>query len=150
MIELGHPWIIADAYTRKWPSGEAGDLVELTDASGRFLASALLDPKDRVVARVLSRERMQQLDRGWLKKRLQRAIALRGNHADLTGTDAYRLVNGEGDGLPGLTVDCYADYLMVQIYCTGWRKHLKMVTQVLEELLAPAGIYEKTRPQKTR
>ncbi|HJV35446.1 class I SAM-dependent rRNA methyltransferase [Geomonas sp.] len=150
MIELGHPWIIADAYTKKWPAGEAGDLVELTDASGRFLASALLDPKERVVARVLSRERMQQLDRGWLKKRLQRAIALRRDHADLTETNAYRLVNGEGDGLAGLTVDCYADYLMVQIYCTGWRKHLKLVTQVLEELLTPAGIYEKTRPQKTR
>lgn len=59
MIELGHPWIIADAYTKRWPSGEAGDLVELTDAAGRFLASALLDPKDRIVARVLSRERMR-------------------------------------------------------------------------------------------
>jgi 23S rRNA (cytosine1962-C5)-methyltransferase len=150
MIELGHPWIIADAYTRKWPSGEPGDLVALTDGSGRFLATALLDPKDRVVARLLSRERMQQLDRGWLKKRLQRAIALRRDHVDLTDTNAYRLVNGEGDALPGLTVDCYADYLMVQIYCTGWRKYLKLVTQVLEELLNPAGIYEKSRPQKTR
>ncbi|HJV65768.1 MAG TPA: class I SAM-dependent rRNA methyltransferase [Geomonas sp.] len=150
MIELGHPWIIADAYTKKWPAGEAGDLVELTDASGRFLASALLDPKDRIVARVLSRERMHHLDRNWLKSRLQRAMALRREHADLADTNAYRLVNGEGDGLPGLTVDCYADYLMVQIYCTGWRKHLKLVTQALEELLAPAGIYEKTRPQKTR
>jgi len=149
MIELGHPWIIADAYTKKWPSGEAGDLVELTDASGRFLATALLDPKERVVARVLSRERMR-LDRGWLKKKLQRAIALRRDHADLTDTDVYRLVNGEGDGLAGLTVDRYADFLMVQIYCTGWRRHLKLVTEVLDELLTPAGIYEKGRPQNTR
>jgi 23S rRNA (cytosine1962-C5)-methyltransferase len=149
MIELGHPWIIADAYTKKWPSGEAGDLVELTDASGRFLATALLDPKDRIVARVLSRERMK-LDRAWLKKRLERAVALRREHTDLTGTNAYRLVNGEGDGLPGLTVDRYGEFLMVQIYCAGWRRHLKLVTQALEELLSPAGIYEKTRPQKTR
>ena len=149
MIELGHPWIIADAYTKKWPSGEAGDVVELTDASGRFLATALLDPKDRIVARVLSRQRMR-LDRGWIKRRLERAIALRRDHADLTDTNAYRLVNGEGDGLAGLTVDCYGDFLMVQIYCAGWRRHLKLVTQALEELLSPAGIYEKTRPQKTR
>lgn len=149
MIELGHPWIIADAYTKRWPSGEAGDLVDLTDASGRFLATALLDPKDRIIARVLSREPMR-LDKAWLKSRLEGALALRRNHADLEGTNAYRLVNGEGDGLPGLTVDCYGDYLMVQIYCTGWRKHLKLVTQALEELLSPVGIYEKTRPQKTR
>jgi 23S rRNA (cytosine1962-C5)-methyltransferase len=149
MLELGHPWIIADAYTKKWPAGETGDLIELTDASGRFLATALLDPKDRIIARVLSRQRMR-LDRAWIKKRLERAIALRRNHADLSDTNAYRLVNGEGDGMPGLTVDSYGDYLMVQIYCTGWRRYLKLVTQALEELLSPAGIYEKTRPQKTR
>jgi 23S rRNA (cytosine1962-C5)-methyltransferase len=149
MLELGHPWIIADAYTKKWPAGETGDLIELTDASGRFLATALLDPKDRIIARVLSRQRMH-LDRAWIKKRLERAIALRRNHADLSDTNAYRLVNGEGDGMPGLTVDSYGDYLMVQIYCTGWRRYLKLVTQSLEELLSPAGIYEKTRPQKTR
>lgn len=149
MIELGHPWIIADAFTRKWPAGDAGDVVELTDGSGKFLATALLDPKDRIVARILSRERMR-LDRGWIKKRLERAVALRRDHADLSDTNAYRLVNGEGDGFPGLTVDRYGDYLMVQIYCTGWKKHLKLVTQSLEEVLSPAGIYEKTRPQKTR
>jgi len=149
MLELGHPWIIADAYTKRWPKGEAGDLVELTDASGRFIASALLDPAERIVARVLSRQRMS-LDRAWLQKRLQAAVTLRQEHAGLLETTAYRLVNAEGDGLPGLTVDRYGDYLMVQLYCTAWRKHLKLVTRVLQELVAPAGIYEKARPQKTR
>ena len=149
MIELGHPWIIADSYTKKWPTGEAGDLVELVDGSGRFLALALLDPKDRIVARVLSREPMR-LDRAWVRQRLERAVALRKNHACIADSSAYRLVNGEGDGLPGLTVDRYGDHLMMQIYCSGWRRHLKLVTQALEEILAPAGIYEKGRPQNTR
>ena len=58
-------------------------------------------------------------------------------------TDAYRIVNAEGDGLPGLTVDRYGEYLMVQLYCAGWRPHLPVVTQVLQELLNPAGIYER-------
>jgi 23S rRNA (cytosine1962-C5)-methyltransferase len=91
-----------------------------------------------------------QLDRAWLTKRIQAAINLRRVHAELGDSDAYRLVNGEGDGLPGLTVDRYGDYLMVQAYCSGWQVHLKLVTQVLQELLAPTGIYEKSRPQKTR
>jgi 23S rRNA (cytosine1962-C5)-methyltransferase len=91
-----------------------------------------------------------QLDRSWLAQRIQTAIALRRDHAELGDTDAYRLVNAEGDGLPGLTVDRYGDYLMVQAYCAGWQAHLKLVTQVLQELLSPAGIYEKSRPQKTR
>jgi 23S rRNA (cytosine1962-C5)-methyltransferase len=150
MVELGHPWIIADGYTKRWPAGQSGQTVSLSDEKGRFLASALLDPQERIVARVLSREQIR-LDRTWLATRMQAAIDLRRNHAGLGGdTTAFRVVNGEGDGLPGLTVDRYGDYLMVQIYCTGWRTHLKLITQVLQELLAPAGIYEKTRPQKTR
>lgn len=149
MLELGHPWVVADAYTKKWPTGKSGEIVELCDSQGRFLATALLDPEDRVVARVLAGEQMQ-LDRSWLMKRLQAAIHLRRNHADLNGTDAYRLVNGEGDGLPGLTVDCYASYLMVQLYSAAWRPYLTLLTTVLQELLSPLGVYEKVRPRETR
>jgi 23S rRNA (cytosine1962-C5)-methyltransferase len=91
------------------------------------------------------------LDRSWLIKRMQAAIALRHAHAGLDdATTAFRLVNAEGDFLPGLTVDRYGDYLMVQLYCNGWRPHLKLITGVLQDLQAPAGIYEKERPQKTR
>jgi len=149
MLELGHPWVVADAFTKKWPTGRIGQIVELCDGQGRFLATALLDPGDRVVARVLAPERMS-LDRSWLMKRLQAAIDLRRNHAELHGTDAYRLVNGEGDGLPGLTVDRYADYLMVQLYSAAWRPHLVLVTRILQDLISPHGIYEKTRPRETR
>jgi 23S rRNA (cytosine1962-C5)-methyltransferase len=149
MIELGHPWIIADAYTKRWPAGKSGQIIPLCDDKGRFVAAALLDPQERCVARILSRQPMQ-LDRGWLTARIRAAIDLRSNHADLGDTNAYRLINAEGDGLPGLTVDRYGDYLMAQAYCAGWNVHMKLVTQVLQDLLAPAGIYEKARPQKTR
>jgi 23S rRNA (cytosine1962-C5)-methyltransferase len=149
MVELGHPWIIADAHTKKWPPGASGDLVELTDPQGKFLASALLDPGERIVARIVSREKIR-LDAAWLGGRLRSALELRRHHGNLGETDAYRLVNGEGDGLPGLTVDAYADYLMVQLYGCCWRPHLPLVTRVLQELLSPRGIYEKSRPQKTR
>ncbi len=149
MVELGHPWIIADDYTKRWPEGAAGQLVELTDGSGRFIATALLDPGERIVARLLSRERME-LDRAWITKRLLTAVTLRRNHAGLGDTDAYRLVNAEGDGLPGLTVDRYGEYLMLQIYSDGWRPHLGNVTQALHSLLQPLGIYEKQRKQNTR
>ena len=149
MLELGHPWIIADGFTKRWPSGEAGRVIELTDQQGGFLATALLDPTDRIVARVLARKPMA-LNLAWLTGRLKSAVDLRRRHAGLTDSSAYRLVNGEGDGLPGLTIDRYGDFLMVQLYCGGWRPHLKLVTEALQELLAPQGIYEKARPQKTR
>lgn len=148
MLELGHPWVIADSYTRKWPAGTPGQTVELCDSRGQVLATALLDPEDRIIARVVDRKRMR-LDRAWLTERLRCAIELR-HHADLGDSDAYRLVNAEGDGLPGMTIDRYGDYLMVQLYSAAWRPHLKLVTQILQELLTPHGIYEKSRPQKTR
>ena len=65
MVELGHPWIITYSYTKRWPIGQAGQVVALSDSAGRFIASALLDPQDRIVARVLSRERML-FDQRWL------------------------------------------------------------------------------------
>ena len=149
MVELGHPWIIADGYTKKWPVSKPGDLLALTDQQGRFLAIALSDPDERVVARIISRKKIQ-LDLQWVKSRLQKAINLRQSFIDAEETNACRLINGEGDGLPGLTVDRYADYLMLQLYGSVWRPHLQLLVQALEELLEPAGIYEKARPQSTR
>ncbi|MDD2897252.1 MAG: class I SAM-dependent rRNA methyltransferase [Desulfuromonadaceae bacterium] len=149
MLELGHPWVVADTYTRKWPAGIPGETIELYDGQNRFLATALLDPQDRIIARVLDRQRVS-LDRSWLTARLQNAITVRRSHADLSDSTAYRVVNSEGDGLPGLTVDRYAGYLMLQLYSAAWRPHLTLITQILQELLSPLGIYEKSRPQKTR
>lgn len=149
MLELGHPWVIADAYTRKWSVGKAGDVVELHDAKGAFLATALLDPAERIVARVLDRNQIQ-LDVCWLTERLQSAINLRLHHANIENSNAYRLVNGEADRLPALTLDKYGDYLMIQLYSEAWRPHLKLITKILQQLLSPEGIYEKSRPQKTR
>ena len=149
MLELGHPWIITDSFTKKWPAGKSGDVIDLADQQGNFLATALLDPDDRIIARVLSRTQVRP-DRSWLTKQLQIAINLRRQHASLNNSNAYRIVNGEGDLLPGLTVDNYDNYLMLQIYSEAWRPYLKLLTSALEELLKPDGIYEKSRPRNTR
>lgn len=149
MLELGHPWVIADRFTAKWQGLQAGDLVALVDENKRRLATALVDPADRIIARVLSREPMQ-LNADWLGQRVHDATRLRQQHARLQETNAYRLVNGEGDGLPGLTVDRYGDYLMVQLYTPAWDRYLPLLLQVLRQQLEPQGIYRKLRPQETR
>ena len=149
MIELGHPWIIADSHTKKWAPGRAGDLLELVDQQGRFLATALSDPGERVIARIISRKKVT-LDPGLLKQRLQAAAKLRRLFIDHAATDAYRLVNGEGDFLPGLTVDRYGEFLMVQLYGSCWRPHMPLLVKALVEAFNPLGIYEKGRPQNTR
>jgi len=148
MLELGHPWVIADRYTRQWPRGRAGEVVSLVAEDGRFLATALLDPEDRVVARVLDFSPMR-LDADWLGRRIREAVRRR-EQADLSQSNAYRLVNGEGDGLPGLVVERFADYLLIQLYARCWEMHLELLLAALAETLQPAGIYLKTRPRQTR
>lgn len=148
MLELGHPWVIADRYTRQWPQLKTGELILLVDEQKRPLATAICDPQNRIVARCLSPQ-PQIVNTAWFASRLQQCQALR-EHLLLGDTDCYRLVNGEGDGLPGITVDRYGDYLMVQLYTDAWNTYLDQLTEALKRVYQPAGIYLKYRPQQTR
>lgn len=148
MIKLGHPWVLSDRYTKKWPVGKVGDLITLVSESGETLATALRDD-DRIVARVLSLDG-EALDTAWFERKIRAAEALRRQHVDLDGTDAYRVVNGEGDGLPGLTIERYGDYLMIQLYSASWDRYMSKIVKSLQSVFSPKGIYEKFRPQKTR
>lgn len=148
MLMLGHPWVIADHFTKQWPKGSAGDVIALVDERSQLLATALYDPTDRIVARVLDRGKIQ-LDVDWLGKRLVQAKTLR-QHALLTDTNAYRWVNGEGDGLPGITLDRYGDYLMLQLYSCAWEPHLELLKRAIEKVFQPLGLYRKLRPLETR
>jgi 23S rRNA (cytosine1962-C5)-methyltransferase len=148
MLQLGHPWVIADRYTSRWPKADCGVLAELVDEAGKLLGTALLDPGARIVARLLSVDRIN-LDASWIGSRLTAASQLR-RWLELGDTTTWRLVNAEGDGLPGLTVDRYADHLLVQYYTRAWEPHLPAVVQALVANCAPRGIYGKFRPQQTR
>lgn len=148
MLELGHPWVIADRFTKQWPAGNPGELIALVDDKKRQLATALYDPSDRIVARVLGTGKLR-LDAAWFENKLRQAEQLR-QQALLDNTNAYRLINGEGDALPGLTVDRYGEYLMVQLYSAAWDSHLTALTTALQRVYQPLGIYRKLRPQETR
>ncbi len=148
MLKLGHPWVLEDRFTKQWPAGKAGDLIALVDDSGQFLACALRG-EERIVARVLAFESVV-IDTQWFASKLRAALALRQHHAALEDTNAYRLINGEGDGVPGLTVERYDDYLMVQLYTSSWETYMPALVKALHNVINPAGIYEKFRPQQTR
>lgn len=148
MLHLGHPWVIADRYTSRWPVTEAGTLIELVAESGESLGTALSDPDSRIVARRLS-SGLIDLDQRWLTARLETARISR-RRLDFGDSSVARLVNAEGDGLPGLTVDRYGDFLMVQYYTEAWERYLPALAAALQELYTPDGIYGKYRPQETR
>ena len=148
MLQLGHPWVIADRYTKNWSGGHAGELISLVDERNNPLATALYDPADRIVARILTRNDIGAMAK-WLSRKFAASLQLR-EHALLGNTDVYRLVNGEGDGLPGITVDRYGDYLMLQLYTAAWDNYLEDIKGALIEVFKPRGIYRKLRPQETR
>ena len=148
MLNLGHPWVIADRYTSRWPQAPCGSTIELISESGTSLGTALYDPGARIIARRLSTT-VDALDRNWLVARLEQARKSR-DWVDFGDTTVARLVNAEGDGLPGLTIDRYGDFLMVQYYTAAWERHLPLLATAIQDVYAPQGIYSKYRPQETR
>src|SRR5262245_7280655 len=106
---FGHPWLFSEAVASVDGEPAPGDEVRVIDAEGRFLGRGFYHPRSQIVVRIASL-RDEPLDAAWLRRRLESARALRRSlHLPDERTDAYRLVNSEGDWLPGLIVDVLGD-----------------------------------------
>ena len=128
----GHPWI----YRSEVLDGpDAPGLVTVKDQRGRFVGQALYSPKSEIRLRLLERSE-RPVDGGWWRERLAEAAARRGG-IDAT---AYRVVHGEGDGLPSLVVDRYDRWLVVQILSAGLETMRETIVATLVETLEPDGI----------
>lgn len=124
----GHPWVYRDALDGVLAAYEPGDVVELKAESGAFLARGYLDPESPIAARVLTLDERTRVDESLALRRLDAAIALRKTMLAGQSTDAYRLCNGEGDGLPGLVIDRYGDWAVLRTdgqAATSWAKRLR-------------------------
>ncbi|MDH5180172.1 MAG: class I SAM-dependent rRNA methyltransferase [Gammaproteobacteria bacterium] len=138
-LRTGHLWIYSNEVDTKitpLTAFEAGDLVQVEDHRGQPLGTAYVNSRSLISARLLTRRNVQP-DQVWFKHRLQQALALREN---LFADPCYRLIYGESDGLPGLVVDRFGPYLVVQITTAGMERMKEMVITGLTELLNPAGI----------
>ena len=138
---FGHPWIYSEAIART--EGEAGPGVEVAvhDHEGRFVGRGLLSPQSQIRVRLFTR-RDEPLDEAFFARRIAGAVALR-RRLGLpdAATDAYRLINSEGDGLPGLIVDAYADALVVQFGTIGMWSRQGPLLDALEAALRPRTIF---------
>ena len=152
-IHNRHPWVFSGAIGRVRGQPAPGDLVTVADHKGAPLATAYYNAKSQIQARILSWDPSEAVDAAFWRGRLGRAIAGRavmGLAADAqpisaeAPTTAYRLVNAEADGLPGLVVDRYGDFLVMQCLTLGIDRRKEMLTGMLAELLQPAGILERS------
>jgi 23S rRNA (cytosine1962-C5)-methyltransferase len=132
----GHPWIFRSDVQQR-PDGDAG-AVRVTDQRGKPLGTALWSPRSEISLRLIDRDPDAILDPSWWHRRLRQAIARRaGLEQD---ANAYRLVHGEGDGLPSLIVDRYDRWLVVQLMSAGLEQFRAEIIGTLREILAPEGI----------
>lgn len=135
-IHSGHLWIFASDVIDR---GEAqiGDAVRVVDFKGRVLGTAHYSSHSQICLRFLS-QHIEAIDDAFLRGRLQSAVDFR--KRVVHDSDAYRLVHAEGDLLPGLIVDRYSDWLVVQLLDQGMDLLAPVITRVLSELLQPKGI----------
>jgi 23S rRNA (cytosine1962-C5)-methyltransferase len=140
-----HPWVFPGAIAAVEGEPADGDEVDLVSASGEFIARGLYNSQSKIRVRLFSWQPGQALDRDFFLGRLQSAVALRHDVLGLVGPQsACRLVFSESDGLSGLTVDRYDRWLAVQLTSLAMARRRDLVVDLLAELLAPEGVYQRT------
>ena len=137
-----HPWIFSGAILKEDGDLVPGNSVEICDNQGEFLAWGAYSPTSQIRARIWSWNPDERIDKEFFHNRLDRSISYR----DRIGYDfpMRRLVHGESDGIPGLIVDQYGDYLVIQILSAGIEFWKEEIIRQLAGLVNPAGIYERS------
>lgn len=140
-----HPWVFSGAIERVDGAVEAGGTVDVVAASGEPIARAAYSPASQIRARVWSFDTHETIDAAFFRRRLTRALESR-RRLGLDDVHAScRLVFSESDGLPGLVVDRYGEYLVCQFSSAGAEAWRATIVELLGELCSPRGIYERSQ-----
>jgi 23S rRNA (cytosine1962-C5)-methyltransferase len=136
-----HHAIYSSAVLR-FPNANDGSIVEVRDADGRFLCFATLNRNAYICGRAIAFEEGDPL--ASIRRTIERAIDLRRRFVIAPDTTAYRVINAEGDALPGLIADLYGDVLVLQFTTLGMDRLRDWVVEQLQDLLKPRAIFEKS------
>jgi 23S rRNA (cytosine1962-C5)-methyltransferase len=140
----GNPWVYSGSIARVEGEVESGDIVDLFSQQGEFLGRGYCNPRSQIVVRVLAK-RPVAIDHAFFQERINRAFSLRKTFLP-RNTTVYRIINSEGDLLPGLIVDKYGDYLTIQLLTAGMEKVRGDIIGILQDMFSPQGIYDRSDP----
>ncbi|MFA6321380.1 MAG: class I SAM-dependent rRNA methyltransferase [Candidatus Omnitrophota bacterium] len=140
-VRPGHPWIFKSQLTSPDPAIKPGDIIYVTDETGKFIGRGYYNPKSGIAVRLFTFSD-EPVDKNFLQRKLAEAVAKRKNL--LSVTNAYRAVFSEADGLPGLIVDVYKDTAVMQILTMGMEKLRTEIADIVDEVIKPKYIYEKS------
>lgn len=139
-IKQGHLWIFSGAI-ESLPELESGTIVRVVEAE-EYIATGYYSKQNDIAIRIIS-FKDEEITEEWWKKKIKSILVSRQQLFVNSQTNTYRLINSEGDFLPGLIIDKYADYVVMQISTTGIEKIRSLIIKILEETLQPKGIYIK-------
>lgn len=137
-----HHWIFSGAIEH-FPEFENGEILSVCSANGEFLGCAYFNRKSKITGRMVAFDSTPPLEA--IRRNLDAAIAMRQKLCSTPQTTAYRLVNGEGDRLPGLIIDLYGQTVVIQIATLGFDRLRSWLVDYLVQKLNPACIYEKSQ-----
>lgn len=139
-----HPWVFSGAIETASQNVEEGDQVEILDANGKFLGRGI-SSVGSIAVRILTFEQEEFNANWWIKKikaayQVRKTIGLAQNQQ----TNCYRLIHGEGDGLPGLIVDLYGQTAVIQAHAVGIYLMRKDIAAALVETVGVKAVYDKS------
>ena len=140
--EKGHPWIYTDEIENYSGTYENGDIVSVVNARGHFVGRGFINDVSKISVRIMTRDPEEAVDTALIRRRLREAETYRRDI--MPQEEAYRLIYGESDFLPGLTVDRYGDYFVLQSLALGIDRFKDDVVRILREDFGAKGIIERS------
>lgn len=143
-VRQRHPWIFSGAIASMTRDVVDGEIVSVVNSNHEWLAQGYLNRNSQIQVRLLSWEEEEQIDAAFWARRLAEAVARREQLANGGGTNAYRLIHAESDFLPGLTVDRYGDYLVMQVGTLGIDMQKQQIAETLLSITGCLGVIERS------
>ena len=126
-VRQGHPWVFESSIVKISKEGEAGDVAIIFDQrKNKYLGLGLYDPYSPIRIKMLGHNQTIKIDRDFFIDRIASSFNIRASLLE-SGTNGYRLIFGENDGLPGLICDIYADVAVVKLYSAIWFPYLHWI-----------------------
>jgi 23S rRNA (cytosine1962-C5)-methyltransferase len=143
-VKRKHPWIFSGAIEKVEGNPSNGEIIQIFTSNKTFVGYGSFSPLSQIRVRIWSFNPEQKIDEDFFRKKILAASELRNKIIDTSKTDAYRIVNAESDGLPGLIIDRYGEYFVCQYLSSGAEFYKEKIVEILNDLFKPKGIYERS------
>jgi 23S rRNA (cytosine1962-C5)-methyltransferase len=143
-IKRKHPWIFSGAIEKVEGNPSNGQTVQIFTSNKTPIGFGSFSPSSQIRVRVWSFNPDEKIDSEFFRKRILAASDTRKQFIDTSQTNMCRIVNAESDGLPGLIVDRYSDYLVCQFLSAGTEFNKEIIVDILDEVFHPVGIFERS------